>query len=378
MIRVTTNSTLHMYQSNLMQSSNQLYSAMEKLMTGRNFDSYASNPAGATRAFKLHSALNAVNAQAANNETVLNKFGTAYSILDEVTNELTHDLAQAPALGGLDNSHLSSLNSYAQVIRSGADAIVQVLNGKYENDFIFNGSETGEAPFAIQEDQSQNPPMDVLTFRGWRVDVPNNDDVYLDLNGKEVLENGVPLTNSDVHDKLTDMAGETLYVDVGLGFQLDRNGAVIPSTAFDSALSGMDILGFGLDEDGDPKNIVSIMLRISDVFGGYQHNDAANTEGTWGPAGNYDDASRLVSKFEKAHNGLIQEHVELSSQADYLETNQTRLKSTFDSLNNELVAIEDIDRVDAILQLSYAQTCYNAALQVGANVIPQSLMDYLR
>ena len=41
MIRVTTNSTLHMYQSNLMQSSNQLYSAMEKLMTGRNFDSYA-------------------------------------------------------------------------------------------------------------------------------------------------------------------------------------------------------------------------------------------------------------------------------------------------------------------------------------------------
>ena len=361
-----------------MQSSNQLYSAMEKLMTGRNFDSYASNPAGATRAFKLHSALNAVNAQAANNETVLNKFGTAYSILDEVTNELTHDLAQAPALGGLDNSHLSSLNSYAQVIRSGADAIVQVLNGKYENDFIFNGSETGEAPFAIQEDQSQNPPVDVLTFRGWRVDVPNNDDVYLDLNGKEVLENGVPLTNSDVHDKLTDMAGETLYVDVGLGFQLDRNGAVIPSTAFDSALSGMDILGFGLDEDGDPKNIVSIMLRISDVFGGYQHNDAANTEGTWGPAGNYDDASRLVSKFEKAHNGLIQEHVELSSQADYLETNQTRLKSTFDSLNNELVAIEDIDRVDAILQLSYAQTCYNAALQVGANVIPQSLMDYLR
>ena len=80
MIRVTTNSTLHMYQSNLMQSSNQLYSAMEKLMTGRNFDSYASNPAGATSAFKLHSALNAVNAQAANNETVLNKFGTAYSI----------------------------------------------------------------------------------------------------------------------------------------------------------------------------------------------------------------------------------------------------------------------------------------------------------
>ena len=79
-----------------------------------------------------------------------------------------------------------------------------------------------------------------------------------------------------------------------------------------------------------PKNIVSIMLRISDVFGRYQHNDAANTEGDMGPAGNYDDASRPVSKFESPQQGLIQEHVELSSQADYLETNQTRLKSTFD------------------------------------------------
>ena len=33
--------------------------------------------------------------------------------------------------------------------------------------------------------------------------------------------------------------------------------------------------------------------------------------------------------------------------------------------------------VDAITELVWAQTCYNAALQVGVNVIPQSLMDYL-
>ena len=36
-----------------------------------------------------------------------------------------------------------------------------------------------------------------------------------------------------------------------------------------------------------------------------------------------------------------------------------------------------IDQVEAILTLVSAQTSYNAALQVGANVVPQSLMDYL-
>ena len=39
--------------------------------------------------------------------------------------------------------------------------------------------------------------------------------------------------------------------------------------------------------------------------------------------------------------------------------------------------MEKVDQVEAILALVSAQTSYNAALQVGANVVPQSLMDYL-
>ena len=44
----------------------------------------------------------------------------------------------------------------------------------------------------------------------------------------------------------------------------------------------------------------------------------------------------------------------------------------------EVPNVEDIDPADAILELVWAQTCYNAALQVGTNVIPQSLMDYMK
>ena len=46
-----------------MKSTNSLNSAMTKLMTQRQFSSYASDPAAATRAFKIHSSLNATNAQ---------------------------------------------------------------------------------------------------------------------------------------------------------------------------------------------------------------------------------------------------------------------------------------------------------------------------
>ena len=73
MIRITTNSSLRMYRSNLMKSTNSLNSAMTKLMTQRQFSSYASNPAAATRAFKIHTSLNPTNAQKSNNKTLIHK-----------------------------------------------------------------------------------------------------------------------------------------------------------------------------------------------------------------------------------------------------------------------------------------------------------------
>ena len=84
-----------------------------------------------------------------------------------------------------------------------------------------------------------------------------------------------------------------------------------------------------------------------------------------------------MGKLTKAQSALSNQHVNLETKAEYLETNQSQLESSFDALNTELNSIERVDRVEAILTLSAAQTSYNAALQVGANVIPQSLMDYL-
>ena len=383
MIRVTTNNTLHMYQSNLMRSTNQLYSAMSKMMTGRNFDSYSANPAGATRAFRIYSSLNATNAQSSNNKTVVNKFSTAYSALDSVIDKIALEMGDVPALGGLDNTHLSNLNSYGQIIDEGAEAIVQMLNGKYSNDYLFNGNETSEAPFAIVTDQTGK---DVLTFRGWRVDVPNNGDTYLDLGGNPVQMTDTSvtppvtrdMTNADVYAKLQEMSGEAQWVDIGLGFEVDpATGSVVDNTAFNAALSGLDIMEFGADEDGDPKNIVSLMLQIADVFNGYQHSEDGG-EGAWSDAGDYSDAVRLVDKFQEAHSRLIDQQSALSAQVTYLNSNQTRLTQTFDNLDVERGSIEDIDQVDAIMEMVWAQTTHNAAHQVGANVIPQSLLDYLQ
>ena len=373
MIRVTTHSSLYTYQKNLMKSSNQLYSAMNQLMTKRNFDTYAADPAAATRAFKIHSSLNATNAQAANNTTVYNKFSNAWDVADDFLNELSHDLAETPLISGLNDPSATVRSTFGDVILSGAEAMVQSLNSKYGTDYIFGGADTQNPPFAIETDGD----MHYLTYRGIRLDDPDPDGtyyggIYEDADGNTIKDkNGKDMTRQEVLDQWNN---EHLYVDIGIGFELDKDGNVIDSTAFDSAIRGTDFIGgTDFDEDGDPKNIVSIMLRAAEIFKGYDEETK-----TWSAAGNYEDAQRLVNKFRAAQDVVSNQHTSLDTKAKYLETNQTQLESTFDALNNERQSIENIDEVEAILTLSWAQTSYNAALQVGANVVPQSLMDYLK
>lgn len=378
MFRVTTNGTLYTYKQNMLKTSNKLYSAMNTLMTGRNFDSYSADPAAATRAFRLHSSLNATNTQASNNDMVFKKFSTAWDVADSLVNELSHDLAQTPLLEGLNQPNWSNLNTQGDIILSGAEAMVQSLNSTYNGKFLFNGADTENPPFAIETETVNGVERHYLTYRGVRLDDPNSDyytkTVYKDANGKPMLDptDNHEMTNGEVLEK---WSNEHQYVDIGLGFAVDGKGDVLDSTAFDASISGMDFIGgYGLDDDGNPKNIISIMLRSAEIFKGYNQET-----GKWSAAGDIEDARALVQKFTKAQEDLSNQHVSfLEAQAQFLETNQKQLESTFYAQNEQLNNIERVDQVEAILALVSAQTGYNAALQAGANVVPQSLMDYLK
>ena len=114
------------------------------------------------RAFKIHSSLNATQAQYNNNKTVTSKFETAWSTIEGILDDLTNKLGSVPALEGLNGTNLDDLDTQAQVLRAGAEAIVQSMNGKYGQDYIFAGSDNQNAPFAIKDGH--------VTYRGIAVD----------------------------------------------------------------------------------------------------------------------------------------------------------------------------------------------------------------
>ena len=175
-----------------------------------------------------------------------------------------------------------------------------------------------------------------------------------------------------IADKLNYLAHETQFVDIGFGFQEDPvTGKLIETSAFNIALNGINFLGYGLDEDGDPRNIYSLVQRMKEIA-------ESVTSGTDWDTETYDKFYGLVQKFEDAVSNYQTEFVNLDASTSKLTGQQELLVDNFDTLQEQYSDIEDVDMVDAITSFIWAEYCYNAALKVGNSILSESLMDYLR
>lgn len=187
-------------------------------------------------------------------------------------------------------------------------------------------------------------------------------------------------------DKLKSFLHETTFVDLGMGMEEDENGDIKPATAFNSALCGLKFLGgdsnvqgedyggYGLDEDGDPRNFISLIKRVGEILYNCDENTGA-WEGSNGMG--VEDMERMTKKLQTTLGRVSLTHVDLDTDVAFLKTNEDRLKKLGDTLNEQIVSEEDMDPADAITGLMWAQYSYNAALKIGNGIMSQSLLDYL-
>lgn len=342
--RITSNAMMKNYKSNLMKSTNVLYNSMTQVMTQRKFNSYAEDPAAATQAFQLRRSAWRTESQIENSQTVTHKFNTAYEAVDSIFETVT-TITKDETLRALNYPTGGGRKSLGILLDQRAEDLVQSLNAKYGDNFIFAGNDGENVPFSWDEATGQ------LLYRG------------VNVNAEEGTED---------YEKLQQMMKETTYVDLGMGLQEDASGNIISTSAFNSALSGLSITGFGVDEEGLPNNVVSIVKELSDILG------RCDEDGNWASTEDQERAVALQKKLDTSLGDITSQHTELSTKVSFLNTNEERLKSTADTLNTQIVGVENVDMADAITAMSYAQYCYNAALRVGTNILSQSLIDYMR
>ena len=392
-MRITTNMTMSTYRYNLMQSTNRWANAQNKVLTHRNFNSYAEDPAAATHVWRIRRSITETGTHYDNNNDTLARFRIAYSAMEGIKTGIADKIAKASSITGNSDTTASARQELAGVIRNAADSVIQSINGaKLGDHFVFAGKDALNVPFSWSEDGK------TLYYRGVNVaagSVEQPAGTAPTWGAVDVDEYGVPaaakdpaqLANMTANEKawaayykdqgdvarLKAMSEEETNSDIGLGLQEADDGSIINGSTFNMALPGINMLGgYGLDADGDPKNLALLMKKYADVL------ERSNPEtGQWNKEDKA-EANRLLNKITKNNDEIISAFAsDISGEVEFLETNKDRLKDQHDALNVELANLEDVDPADAITEFLYNYTCYNAALKVGTQLLSQSLIDYM-
>jgi flagellar hook-associated protein 3 FlgL len=358
-IRATTNGVLMGYRANLNTSLVTLNKARDTVLTQRNFDSFGEDPAAATQAFKLRRSWHRTDAQYTVNQSTTLKFDSAWTTLESVSDMIdtnASNSALTAALYGNTDTTAAGRNALGEELSQLADSIVQAMNTRYGDNFIFSGADGQTVPF------TWDAAKGTLLYRG--VDVTTGAYTITDSAGNK--------TDYAADEATLDaLSNESNYVDIGLGMQLDNDGNVISSSVFNDSLAGINYLGYGEDSDGDSKNIVVLLKEMGEIL------SRCDSTGTWASEDDREDFNRLIGKMEEASSTFKSNLVQLDTKASFLSDNSTRLLTAADTINEQFLDIEQCDLADAITSFSWAQYCYNAALKVGNSILSQSLIDYM-
>jgi len=330
-MRITTNQVLNNYQRNLSNSSTELNSAMNKVLTNRNFNKASEDPAAASKAFKLRKEYLANEDYIDNVQSVISH----YDAIESSTMQMSTVVKEANALvlkGISGSSSLSQRTTIATSLRNIQESLVLSSNSKLGDSFLFGGQNTSTAPFELSNGK--------LLYYG----------------------NDVGSTDATVQANLEQMSQEEIYVDIGLGLSFD-SGAMNANTAFNKAVSGLNALGYGTNDEGVDKNIVNLLGELADELEQPTLND--------------DKIKQLTDQLSESKDGLTDFLTTLGTKSNFLDKTESRLTDTQYNLNEEIVSLENVNMAEAITSYSWAQYAYNAALKIGNGILGQSFIDFM-
>ena len=234
------------------------------------------------------------------------------------------------------NQTMEVRQSFASAIRQLQKSMVLSMNSSYEDTFLFAGSDGKNAPFNLSANGT-------LTYRG------------IDVNASK---------GSPEYDKLKGMSQENLYVDLGMGLEMDDFDKVVSSTAFNMSLPGINAVGYGSDENGMSNNVIILAGKLADAL------ESENF--------NADEYGKLMKKFDSLGTNMMNQITELGVKSEFLNTTKDRLGDAEISIQEQMSGVEGVDMAEAITNYSWDQYAYNAALKVGTSILSSSFIDFMR
>lgn len=221
-------------------------------------------------------------------------------------------------------------------------------------------------------------------------------DVYIDSNGKFTTSEGEEsvevalgsidkeeiqkeidkLTSADGSTKISDTeddtnekrlkelneikAGITAYNQIKADMKIEISQGVI----VDYNKTASEILEFTDPED--PSRIINVADLFNDIINNLNSEDGKEAL-----------TGENLADLDKAITNLLTKSSEIGAMQNRMESAKTQNESENENLTAILSNVEDIDFTEKMIDFSTLMTVYKASLQISANILPKTIMDYL-
>lgn len=399
-MRVTNASTYRNYTTSVNNVHANLNKSLNKISSGREYENAAENPT----AYYRGKSIDREYQDLLSKSTLITDVKARLELQEDGAYDIQNLLASArktvikARTGTTTGTAMETLRD--DLLRMEHN-MVNDLQSQYQDFYVYGGNDVSTPPFTLSNDGM------TLTYSHV---FPGEDQVTnFTMELKEDIDKNTNKGTGNYSFKLTDGNPKKLiqamteqgYMDLGYGDIRDRN------TLIDTYTGGMNILT-GLTSD-------AILSSTTSPAGGGTFDYATYVDTmvmkklTEGPLGlvaqavksmnNYlgqgseattkadlkddrdkldDDLARLMDMMETSEHTTTTVYSDLGNKYKILEDTDTRLKNLQDSLTVQYKDILGADPYGSILEMYNNQYAYNAALQVGSNLMTSSLFDFVR
>ena len=340
-MRVADRSTVRNYLSYLNNARNDYAETTDRIATGKRFTQISDDVSAGARVLGTRNNKYKVEKQKDNITSIREELDAAESNMNTINDILKRVSSEliVKALNGTNDQ--ATLDVYANEVAALKEELLQFANSKYGDKFLFGGTNAVSSPFTVDETTGR------LKYNGVDVDSIQKDAdgyFYEDATGARVE---IPMDDD-------------VYLDIGLGIKM-AGTAVDPSTGYKISYSGLDIVGFGKDQDGNSNNLYNALNDIEQAL----------------RDGDREKLGKLNNKLTEQKKEFMANLTDLGAKTQFLETMETRLTNTIDDYTqriDNLMGVVPGEEETTLMMNDYA---LKAVLQLGSKILPTSLMDYI-
>ena len=342
-MRVADKTTQRNYIKYLNKARNDYAETNMKIASGNRFIKLSDDVSAGTRMLNSRVELFKSEKQLSNVQAINSEFKAVEDSMMSMNDVLNEIIGTKLIKASSETAGDTGRVTIAAELKSMKEEIIQFANMKFATKYPFGGSTAKVAPFSLSDDGK-------LLYNGIDVDsVQQRADgtkYYVDENG---VEQEIAKDNP-------------LFIDIGLGVRVDGNSFNSVS-GFEASFSGLQILGFGVDaESGNSNNIINLITEIEDALINYD------------PDRFHELQDQLVARVDVFRTNIT----DMGAKTNFLDTMETRLQNQVDNYKfriDELVGINDAEEATNQSMNDYI---LKAVIQMGSQILPVSLWDYLR